>query len=278
MWPPVYTSQQGLEFALTNDDTAPQCVLRLTNALEDNVVAFKVKTTKPKRYLVKPNQGLVQPSESEPISIQLLAPEKKVILSDYAASGAWDDSNKFLVQSVVLSSDFLEQYDAASAKDQTQLLTDLWGDQSKIKKEVRQKKLTVSFKSDNATLEKVRTGPAFTLSKAVENAKDTLAHARSSTGSSTGHHSSKHGSSNDEQLWEEQSVRGVLKHVLRWSLALLHCKHQVKVLRAKYNDLVAFTVNLTAEKDLIQRSLDTTKEDLQREIGTRRHLEQQCKH
>jgi hypothetical protein len=82
-------------------------------------------------------------------------------------------------------------------------LTDLWGDQSKIKKEVRQKKLTVSFKSDNATLEKVRTGPAFTLSKAVENAKDTLAHARSSTGSSTGHHSSKHGSSNDEQLWEE---------------------------------------------------------------------------
>jgi hypothetical protein len=52
----------------------------------------------------------------------------------------------------------------------------------------------------------------------------------------------------------------------------------VKVLRAKYNDLVAFTVNLTAEKDLIQRSLDTTKEDLQREIGTRRHLEQQCKH
>jgi MSP (Major sperm protein) domain len=109
-------------FALTNDDTAPQCVLRLTNALEDNVVAFKVKTTKPKRYLVKPNQGLVQPSESEPISIQLLAPEKKVILSDYAASGAWDDSNKFLVQSVVLSSDFLEQYNAASAKDQTQLV------------------------------------------------------------------------------------------------------------------------------------------------------------
>jgi hypothetical protein len=82
-------------------------------------------------------------------------------------------------------------------------LTDLWGDQSKIKKEVRQKKLTVSFKSDNATLEKVRTGPAFTLSKAVENAKDTLAHARSSTGSSSAHHSSKHGSSNDEQLWEE---------------------------------------------------------------------------
>jgi hypothetical protein len=59
---------------------------------------------------------------------------------------------------------------------------------------------------------------------------------------------------------------------------LLLCKHQVKVLRAKYNDLVAFTVNLTAEKDLIQRSLDTTKEDLQREIGTRRHLEQQCKY
>jgi hypothetical protein len=50
----------------------------------------------------------------------------------------------------------------------------------------------------------------------------------------------------------------------------------VKTLRKKYDDLVAFTVNLTAEKDLIQRSLDSAREDLQREANSRSQLETQC--
>ncbi|CAM9641063.1 unnamed protein product [Scytosiphon promiscuus] len=50
---------------------------------------------------------------------------------------------------------------------------------------------------------------------------------------------------------------------------------QTAELRRKYDDLVSFTINLTAEKasDLIQRSLGATKEDLHREQQARKVLE-----
>ena len=114
-----HATLQRLEFSLTNDENGAQCTLKLTNVLSDSSVAFKVKTTKPRRYLVKPNQGLVKPNSSETVVIQLLPPEKKAILADYAANGVWDDSNKFLVQSIVVGADFVGEYDAADAKDQS---------------------------------------------------------------------------------------------------------------------------------------------------------------
>lgn len=233
----------ALEFKVSADDDASQCALVLTND-SDETVAFKVKTTKPKRYLVRPNQGLVKPGETETVTIVLLGPEKRDILAEYHATQAWDDSNKFLVQSVGVNP---EQY-ADSSKDQAQLLTDLWNDQSKGRKDVKQKKLTVKFRTDDSS---ARPPATTNLHKAIEHAKESLAHVRHS-GTATAAGSRDKTSFSDDQLWDE-----------------------VKALRKKYDDLVAFTVNLTAEKDLIQRSLDSTKEDLARETNARKQLESQ---
>ncbi|CAM9350431.1 unnamed protein product [Discosporangium mesarthrocarpum] len=76
-----------------------QCTLRLTNP-GIHPSAFKVKTTKPKRYLVRPNQGTVAPGATTVVSILLLAQEKRLLMEEYRETGSTDESNKFMVQSV----------------------------------------------------------------------------------------------------------------------------------------------------------------------------------
>lgn len=39
-------------------------------------VAFKVKTTQPKRYLVKPNQGVLEPGATDRIQIQIVPKDR----------------------------------------------------------------------------------------------------------------------------------------------------------------------------------------------------------
>jgi len=50
---------------------------------------------------------------------------------------------------------------------------------------------------------------------------------------------------------------------------------EVTSLRRKYDELVAFSVNLTAERDILNNTLEQTKRDLNREMATRMALEKQ---
>ena len=50
---------------------------------------------------------------------------------------------------------------------------------------------------------------------------------------------------------------------------------EVASLRRKYDELVAFSVNLTAERDILNNTLEQTKRDLNREMATRSALEKQ---
>ncbi|KAJ4811852.1 Vesicle-associated protein 1-1 [Rhynchospora pubera] len=69
------------------------CYMQLTNKT-DKYVAFKVKTTNPKKYSVRPNTGVVQPGSTCNVTVTMLAP--KEIPQDYHCK------DKFLVQSVVV--------------------------------------------------------------------------------------------------------------------------------------------------------------------------------
>jgi len=42
-------------------------------------VAFKVKTTQPKRYLVKPNQGVLEAGASDRIQIQIVPKDRACV-------------------------------------------------------------------------------------------------------------------------------------------------------------------------------------------------------
>merc|ERR1712194_470461 len=50
---------------------------------------------------------------------------------------------------------------------------------------------------------------------------------------------------------------------------------EVASMRRKYDELVAFSVNLTAERDILNNTLEQTKRDLNREMATRTALEKQ---
>ncbi|THU61285.1 hypothetical protein C4D60_Mb07t21690 [Musa balbisiana] len=79
------------------------CCMQLTNKT-DNYVAFKVKTTSPKKYSVRPNMGIVQPRSAITITVTMQA--QKEAPPDYQSK------DKFLIQSVIAN-------DGATTKDIT---------------------------------------------------------------------------------------------------------------------------------------------------------------
>lgn len=86
----VYPSELKLPFELKKANSG--CI-ELVNKTEERV-AFKVKTTNPRKYAVRPTSGIVPPGGSCGITITMQAP--KEIPQDYQCK------DKFLVQSVVV--------------------------------------------------------------------------------------------------------------------------------------------------------------------------------
>ena len=70
----------------------------LKNANASSYVAFKIKTTAPKRYCVRPNSGLLAPDDIMDVKVMLQAggtDEKYVLIKVLA----W--KNKFQVQTLI---------------------------------------------------------------------------------------------------------------------------------------------------------------------------------
>ncbi|KAH0645810.1 hypothetical protein KY284_033694 [Solanum tuberosum] len=72
------------------------CDLKVTNNTESSV-AFKVKTTSPKKYFVRPNTGVIHPWDSCFIRVTLQAQK------EYPSNMQCKD--KFLLQSTIVNSD-----------------------------------------------------------------------------------------------------------------------------------------------------------------------------
>lgn len=97
-----------LEFNIPADGSGPdsdrkglKATLSITNPT-DEVVMFKVKTTAPKKYCVKPNQGEIPPKGTKEIQVNLQIGAKSADGSKFPSAGdACKD--KFLVQSVTES-------------------------------------------------------------------------------------------------------------------------------------------------------------------------------
>ncbi|OIT23661.1 PREDICTED: vesicle-associated protein 2-1-like [Nicotiana attenuata] len=80
-------------------DKQSYCDLKVTNSTEHSV-AFKVKTTSPKKYFVRPNTGIIQPWDSCFIRVTLQAQK------EYPPDMQCKD--KFLLQSTIVNNDIDE--------------------------------------------------------------------------------------------------------------------------------------------------------------------------
>ncbi|XP_072956114.1 vesicle-associated protein 1-3-like [Typha angustifolia] len=96
----IQPSELKIPFELKKNSS---CSMQLTNKT-DQYVAFKVKTTNPRKYVVRPNNGIVLPGTTCTITVTMQA--QKDIPPDYHCK------DKFLIQSV------LADY-GATAKDIT---------------------------------------------------------------------------------------------------------------------------------------------------------------
>ncbi|XP_074581796.1 vesicle-associated protein 1-3-like [Curcuma longa] len=96
----IYPSELKLPFEVKKQST---CSMQLTNKT-DHYVAYKVKTTSPKKYSVRPNMGIVQPRSSVSITVTMQAQKE--------APPDLQCKDKFLIQSVAAD-------DGATTKDIT---------------------------------------------------------------------------------------------------------------------------------------------------------------
>jgi len=116
--------EDSLYFCKTPQHNQPARILKLTNASSGHV-AFKVKTTAPKSYLVRPSSGTVRPGESQ---------EVQIILQPPSGNDGPANNHRFLVQAVV-------------AKDAEAVSRDAWAEIPKDK--VQEHRLNVVLEERN---------------------------------------------------------------------------------------------------------------------------------
>jgi hypothetical protein len=112
--------------------------LVVKNADPTSPIAFKVKTTAPKQYCVRPNAGRIPPGESCEIQV-LLQAFKEEPPTDFKPK------DKFLIQAIKITDDLMQlDNDQAALK-----ILDLWSQAEKLKKDsqdlVCEKKLRCVF-------------------------------------------------------------------------------------------------------------------------------------
>jgi hypothetical protein len=185
----------------------------------------QVKTTQPRRYLVRPNQGLIQPGGTEAVQILLVEKDKISLLQSYSRLGqaALDNSkDKFLVQSCAVTPDFVADY-SSSNEGAYDMLSTLWA--------------------------QVTSSAANTIANKKLHVRHTVS---------------------EPDVSVNRSAEMPAKHVVAANVHDMNSEQlltEVNNLRRKYDELVAFSVNLTAERDILNNTLEQTKRDLNRELA-----------
>ncbi|TMW64929.1 hypothetical protein Poli38472_009096 [Pythium oligandrum] len=120
---------ESLSFNLS-PQSSPQAVLTIRNISDHRKIAFKVKTTRPLRYLVRPNQGMLGPNATASIMVILQQKDCDELLR-LDPSERQLSNDKFLVQSIYVDDSFYELVKTKSAKEMADELTTMWANTDK---------------------------------------------------------------------------------------------------------------------------------------------------
>jgi vesicle-associated membrane protein-associated protein A len=248
--------ESALQFLLTrnddkNSDGTSRCTMTLTHPGGNNdYISFKVKTTQPRRYLVRPNQGIVAPGTSETVNIVLVEKDKQMLLQSFDRLGhhALDNSkDKFLVQSCVTGDEaFAKQF----LKGRANLKDDNSPEALKAGKELTEE-LTAKWNHAASAAEDYQ----------IYNQKLHVKHVvpdapKEDANSAAGLSSTA--TSRGIQLSDKTSLENMKPEQMFL---------EISSLRRKYDELVTFSVNLTAERDITNNTLEQTKRELNKEIA-----------
>lgn len=204
-------------------DTAPKTILRVTNTSNDNI-AFKVKTTQPSWYYVRPNQQVLSPGQSEDVAVVLVEAECNRFIEQGDISGKTISNHRFLVQSKPIDTASFEAVSVASQSQKPVEFSKFW--EAAPKEERKNHKLKVDFVFPNShnPLPTVHEGAELEspISANVDNIRKKLSSEEPMVSNSL-----------------NNSVAGTPEALLA----------ELQSLRKKYDAIVEYTVHLTAERD-----------------------------
>jgi len=272
--PPLYALKvqpdDALQFTLTRSnsnadnksDGASRCTMTLTHTGKSEFhIAFKVKTTQPRRYLVRPNQGIVSPGQTESVTILLVEKDKQVLLQSFDRLGqsALDHSkDKFLVQSCVVQDKFATDY--ALEKSKIGEIPGASVESSKVGKGLTEA-LTGMWNTVGSS------GSA-----EIYNKKLQVRHVVApGGGAGVSNNGSEGGGSSGKKPPVRPQPQPDGSNLDKMTPEQMYA--EISSLRRKYDELVSFSVNLTAERDILNNTLEQTKRELNREMGARASLE-----
>lgn len=248
--------ESALQFTLSrgsdgdkNSEGAARCVMTLTHpGNSTDHLAFKVKTTQPRRYLVRPNQGIVAPGTSEIVNILLVEKDKQMLLQSFDRLGqsALDHSkDKFLVQSCKVDKSFGDSYVAKKAK-----LSEETGNSDNAKARNDLGESLTNMWNNSSSSEDVE----------IHNKKLQVRHvvASSPNDQKAGNSQVSSSRSSGGQNFERNNLENMTSEQMFM---------EISSLRRKYDELVTFSVNLTAERDILNNTLEQTKRDLNKQIA-----------
>lgn len=141
------TPKDLVTFGINKNGKANQSLrtITLTNNSQGGLL-FKVKTTTPERYLVRPNQGVIHAGEKIEVIVSIQTKEL-IALKAMEVSEWMLTTDKFLVQSAPASVHVQETLEKMeSPEDLTKELSRLWAGMEKSK--VTGKKLNCSFEEE----------------------------------------------------------------------------------------------------------------------------------
>lgn len=238
----ISVSPSVLVFKL-NRDSESSVTLRITN-ISDTYIAYKIKTTQPSWYIVKPSQHVIDIGKYKDIEISIVENESNRFL-DQAINNLFEklDKHRFLIQSTKISK---EEYDKISSVTEQQRISDfglIWEN----KNEPYKLKLKVDFQypdlSANLPLNSnQRQQQAQVISKNARIIEERLLKKKNAMIDGNV----------DESPMSEATTTAELAN-----------------LRKKFDSVVDYTVQLTAERDLLVKHL----EDIKRELGRKKGAE-----
>eukprot|EP01039_Chlorochromonas_danica_P008733 gene8732-9623_t len=204
-----------------------KAILNVTN-VSNSRIAFKVKTTQPSWYYVRPNQQILDVGKTEEVSIILIDTECNRYLDQLAMNQEEKtDKHRFLVQSKVIEDSVYERLSKLDPAARADELTKIWEGSKDDRKNI---KLKVEFRHNGQATSSSSTRPT-----GDEDLRSSLARSN---------HTKDKGTTNatpEVVMTELQNMR------------------------KKYDAVVEYTVHLTAERDAIVAQLENLQREYKKE-------------
>lgn len=224
-------------------DAAPKITLRISN-ISDECVAFKVKTTQPTWYYVRPNQHVVEPNKTEDVVIVLITEHCNRFVDMSEEERAENlEKHRFLVQSTPITDHLYNKILNLPPNGRADEFQKLWESSTKDSKINHKLKVEFLMSDGTATEDNVQQTP--TVAENVETVRNRIA-AMENDAENKSAHAGDLAANPDAIVAELQS------------------------LRKKYDAVVEYTVHLTAERDYHYAQLEEVRREYAREKSRRK--------